>query len=224
MRVIDSGALDVVQRQLGLTGKGSQEAVFEDGVAQQSFDIFSAVRRGQSARGDGGYFYLAMSHEHAGAGAISQGVNPYQVADAVVFNEWPGNDGGAGVTRNFDVWIESVGLERTDAGAGVMARPAVVRLTMGTSSLGIGIDGAGAVLEATGSQMIAMWDGLVTVAGAIVTAVNLDTNEMVKKLGFRMPRSGTLQFITDMDAAVDMKFTLAMMLVPVAMGSDYARW
>jgi len=210
-RLVDSSALEPVNRQLGLYGGLAPGTQIEDGDLKQVFDVGSAVRRGRADVATGGWFYGVLEMIHAGAGTIDASIDVYSPGAGQV-GSYP-----LDVPRDFDVWIESYSIIQ-DSGAAAMTYGAA-RISPAARAQGWGIDNLGAV-EVTGTIFgLGLFDSLDSEGFGLT-----EQGEQLVKLGVRVPRGSTLSARTIADGVTTLHAVFMLGLFPIGMGSDVVQW
>ena len=74
MKRIDSDALGILTKALGLTGAGSQLTELADGVVDQALDVVPIVRRGRVIGASEGLFTAIMRNVHTDAETLTTGI------------------------------------------------------------------------------------------------------------------------------------------------------
>lgn len=209
---IDSDALAVVTKSLGLTGRGSQLTEFLDGQLDQTFDVLPAIRRGRTLASTEGIFTAILRNIHSAANSVTTTVRPYNIDSVDAIAPWP-----APVPEQFDIWLLEATVSR-EAGAGDMVGGL---LDIQLDSQGFGRDSAGAAVVGSAAIPLAFWDALAT-EGAVTMGILAGARGPIKRIGIRLPRINdpALTFRTTSDAAAEFQADLILGLFPVSLGQD----
>ena len=102
MKLLDSRALEFVNRVLGISGGAGTRVEVDDGVLQQVFDVGPLIRRGRSPAS--GILSTGILNTHSGAAAstASGTIDPYG-ANALAVGLWP-----KPIPPELDVWVLAV--------------------------------------------------------------------------------------------------------------------
>lgn len=215
-RSIDSDALTLVQRQLGLSGVGESATELESDTLMQVFDASSAIRRGRADLATRGFFYGILKTLEAGAGGSNAAFigDAYNVGAAFALGTFPPN---IDIAR-FDLWLLNVSGVITD-GAFAANDECVLQIGMNARQQGFGKDsGVPAVVAATPPNTVARFtesidDGF---SDVLVT----DQGEPSVQVNLRLIPGQALQMVTTSAAACDAQLSLMLGLFPVGMGQD----
>lgn len=212
MKKIDSEALVLVNRILGLAGGGFQQSTeLDDANLSLVFEIAEATRRARALGVTEGWFVGYMDNVHVGAGTLASTQFPYEPVGPV--NAYPGI-----VRPGFDVWITSVSLHRV-SGSGDMDG-AILEMDPTARHQGWGVNNSAAAVVADTPLEIARWSGLDSATTTII-GITGDGNAMVRTL-IRVNRGVQLRFISDATAAATFRCALSLALFPEALGQDVA--
>ncbi len=215
MKNIDSDALILVNRMLGLAGGGQVvPTLLDDGTLSMTLDVIQASRRARALGVTEGWFVGYLDNVHAGAGVLSAQIFPYAPTTANAVNAYP-----ADVPRGFDVWITSVSCRRV-LGTGTLDG-AVLEMDPTGRHQGWGIDDGGTAVVADTPLEIARWTALDT-ATTIPLGIAGDGSANVRTL-FRFPRGVALRFMSDVaGASATIRCAVSLALFPEAVGQDVA--
>ena len=219
---VQSSALELVNQQLGLKGRGAQNTQFEDAFVAQMFSVNSAVRRSRAIGQGGGWFYGQFEHLHVAAGAITSVWNPYATGENGAIDPFP-----ATLPPGFDIWIDSIAhWPLVGSGAGTINSDSHVSMIASTSNQGVGLDNSGAAVERNGDIPLAIWDIQLALANLVRAFVNSTTNASRQPVKMRWPRGGAspslLSFESDMDNSVTVLWDVIYCVVPIGMGQNIA--
>ena len=213
MRSIESGALALLDRILGLGAGGEQFAMLDDGHVSQVLDVAPVARR--SLPPQGGLFWGLLRNVHgAGATAETSTVNPYTTAH--VYSGWP-----SPVPEGFDVWLAGTTLEFLGT-YGNFTR-AALDMTVHAPRQGFGVDQAGAAATPAAGVIrmgLCRWDETSVFDGIYIGLQ--ESGDMWMPLGIRIPRGTELDFRSHATNAVTMDCGLLLGLFPAGLGQDIA--
>lgn len=212
---VDSDALGVLNRALGLTGAGSPITELQDGVVDQVLSVGDIVRRGRTLAGNEGIFYGRMLNEHAGAGTLTTTVNVYNLATTSTPEVAPYP---VPMPKQFDVWILAAILRLT---AGAASTTAVLNARLPAVAQGWGVDDGGGDQFGIATIPLAFWD---TIVGPSGFSFGVGRDEvMYQKIGLRLPRSlddAALQFVSTSVGIQTYLCDVILGVFPVALGQD----
>lgn len=207
---VDSQALGVVNRALGLTGRGALETEFLDGVVDQTLDVGALVRRGRAPADSSGLFYPTLRVANAGAATADATIDPYNVTAANAVPPYP-----ARVPDSQDVWLLGASV-RQHSGTGTLN--ATLALQVGTRNQGFGDDNFGGLNLVSQPIRLAFWDAIGADATNFGILNQLGTHQ---RIGLRVPRNiSVLIFRVTTSAAATFDCQLIVGLFPVALGQD----
>lgn len=217
-KAINSNALYLVNRALGISGRVEGATDLENDRVVQALGINELVRRARTIAGSEGIFLGLMENTHSAANTVATVVTPYDVPTGGI-GAWP-----SPVPTSLDVWILGVSVQHT-GGAGSLT--GAFYIDMPTTQVGWGVDQAGAAVAALRSlQVVAYWDSLVTqtsafardsVSGRFYWPVNLrigrqrDANDLTRVV-----------FSSTSSAAAVFLATVILGLFPIGMDQDIA--
>jgi len=213
MKKMNSDALGVLNKSLGLTGAGSRITELADGIVDQSIDIVPAVRRGRTLAKSGGIFTATLRNIHAGATQELSQAFPYEVVPADVRAPYP-----SPMPAQFDIWLLGATVRET---VGFSTLSAALLILYPTAQIGWGEDNAGAPLVADALMPVAFWNAIQFV-GAINIGVAAGSSKSYHAINLRLPRSTNLQLQFRSTSSVATQFHCDMTLgvFPVALGQD----
>ena len=210
VKKVDSQALGIVNRALGLTGAGAPETEFLDGVIDQTLDVAALIRRGRALADTSGIFAPTMRVTHGGATTDDAEIDPYDVGTTVAVAPYP-----ATVPASQDVWLLGASVRQV-SGTGTLS--ATLSLIIGTRNAGFGIDNAGNLILSAQPIRLAFWDALGSDGTNFGILNQLGTHQ---RIGIRVPRNvSTLRFRTTSSAVAAFDCQLILGLFPVALGQD----
>ena len=210
-RVIDSDALDILTKSLGLTGPGSQNTELFDGVVDQSLDLVPIIRRGRTQAGKEGIYTATMRNSHTGAQTITGTALPYNIGVTPVIAPYPNP-----MPAEFDIWLLAAAIRQV-SGTGTISATLSLRYP---GQQGWGRTEAGAFVGVAQAHRLAHWDTVVTVGTNF--AVLAGTAQPTAFIGMRIPRGGSTEliFITVSSATSSWDCQLTLGVFPVALGQD----
>jgi len=212
---IDSDALGVLNRSLGLTGAGSQLTELEDGVVDQTLSVNEIARRGRTLADVQGLFYPTLRNEHTDAESISNAINPYAVGTTFAVAPYP-----PAVPAAFDLWLLGASVRHAGGTASGFAL-GTLSLTVGTFSAGFGRDDGGGLVLSGQPQRLAVWNAMATDGTSFgILATNRGT---FQHIGLRLPRGGggsVLLWRTVSTVTVDVDVVMVLGMFPAALGQD----
>jgi len=212
-RNIDSDALTLVQRQLGLSGIGESKTELLSDDLLQTFEVSGAIRRSRADIATGGWWFGLLSNEHSGADAEVSNINPY--SGLVGFNTSTFPD--AIDPQKFDVWVHGAMIRRT-AGTGTV--DATLTFLTQARFMAFGKDDTGtAVPQTVAALPIAHWDGVVDTTNAVY-GLNVASGQTYTRINLRMPAQGLLQFESLSTALSNWEMYIILGLFPIGLGSD----
>jgi len=208
---IDSQALELANRALGLTGAGSPVTELNDGVVDQSLSIGDIVRRSRTL-GLTGIFNGVLRNINLGSDTITTSITPYAIGTVAPVAPWPNP-----IPPGFDLWLLYATV-RIFSGAPLSGQATLNVRYAGNQ--GFGIDSAGSQVLTSQDQRLAYWDIFVTVGTVFGLQSNIGT--MAKPM-IRLPRSRFTQinFISATGAAAcGFELQMAIGMFPTALGQD----
>jgi len=211
LKKIDSDALGILTKALGLTGAGSPITELTDGVVDQSLDVVPIIRRGRTQEPSSGIYTAIMQNIHAVADTETTQVNPYAVGTGVI-PPYPDP-----LPPQFDLWLLSATVRRQSGAATVQAS---LHIQYGSRQQGWGVTDAGVAVVESAPVPIAYWDALVSTQTTF--ALLNGANGPYAHRGIRIPRAPnlTLEFTTVASAAATFNCELVLGVFPVSLGQD----
>lgn len=213
MKKIDSDALGVLTRSMGLSGAGSPITELTDGVVDQSLSVNEVVRRGRTQARTEGIYTAKMRAIHTAANSVTVTVNPYEIGVAAsVIAPYP-----SPMPAGFDIWLLTVAGHRVSGGGNVNIQ---LLVNYATTQQGWGVDNVGAAVVGLSSISIRFWDTLATTAGT-VTLLNTRSAQPVA-VGIRLPRSLETAVVMASTSTAIATFELDLVLgvFPTSLGQD----
>jgi len=210
MKQIDSQALGILNKSLGLTGAGSQITELMDGVVDQVLDIGPCVRRGRTQAGTGGIYTVRTRNTHTDASSLTSTINPFnptttQIAPYPLI-----------MPDTFDIWLIDAqvshisGSTATISAALILTYPAIM----------MGVSGVGPGTAAASNHTLAHWDALVT--ENVTFAVLAGDRGPRAVFNLRLPRNLATAFVFASTSVLTAAFQLEMTfgVFPIALGQD----
>lgn len=210
MKRIDSQALGILQRSLGLTGQGSPITELLDGTVDQVLEIGACVRRGRTQAGTEGIYAIIMECNHAIADTQTASWTPYNSGTGTIA-PWP-----SPTPPGFDIWLLYVGGIQTVGSSTVNV---ALRIMNEAARQGFGIDEAGAAVVADSDIVIAHFDTALATTGSFLIQ---EGGSPIARLNIRLPRTTamTLQMSSTSSAATLNRLSIIVGLFPTALGQD----
>jgi len=212
VKKIDSDALGILTKSLGLTGAGSPVTELQDGVVDQSLDIAPIVRRSRTQGVTTGIYYGIMDNVHTDSETLTTSVFPYNVTVGAQA-PYP-----VPMPLQFDIWLLAASVFRA-SGAGTLTGS--LQLLGNTSRQGWGVDDGGAATGlVTNIQAIALWDTLIG-SGITFGRMALNGRPMWMQ-SFRLPRGTAteLRFVSLSSLTATFRCIVTLGVFPVALGQD----
>jgi len=210
MKRIDSDALGILNKSLGLTGAGSQITELMDGVVDQVLDIGPCVRRGRTQAGTGGIYSARTRNTHTDAEAKTSTISPFNPLTTRIA-PYP-----LVMPDRFDIWLLDAGVSHISGSSATIS--AALHLNYAPSQMGI--SGVGPATAAVSTRTLAHWDALVT--ENVTFGVLAGDNGSRAVFGLRLPRSLTTELIfattSVLTAAFQLEITLG--VFPIGLGQD----
>ena len=210
--LIESDALGELGRTLGIAGAGGT-TLLDTGNVSQVLPLEKIIRRSRTPGITGGWFHCVILNEHAGAGALSRGIDPYAPGEFAVA-PYP-----ATVRPGFDFWLLGAGLART-SGSGALDG-AVLSINPADAQQGWGVDDSGAILLSSIDMVIARWTSF-DATTTKVHGVAGDGSAWVP-LKLRIGRGANIKLVSDVDAAADVLLQMICGLFVSGLGQDVAQ-
>lgn len=212
MKSVDSQALGLVNRALGLTGAGAPLTEFLDGTVEQTLDIAALVRRGRTQAGTTGIYYGTLLNNHAAANTQISGLSPY-LTPVGALPPYP-----SPMPAGFDIWILAAAVQQI-SGSGTFTGA----LSINTSDAvqGWGIDEAGAAVTGLGRFPLVFWDSVVTQT----TEFGLtEAGQPLGWIGLRLLRTpandSSINFSSTSSAAAVFRCQILLGVFPIGLGQD----
>ena len=223
MKQLDSNALGLVDRALGLAGPGSQQTELEDGLVAQTLDVTNLVARSRSPI-QHGQKWAIIQNVHSTTSDALTAVDPYfipggaapLVAPYGVQWNWPDP-----VPLGFDIWYLGC-VTQVVTGTGFtegyfgMVGGQVPAGAFGYTHSGIGITAS------TIRYPLQSWSGEALVGGILFGTAIASSQQVFAtgQRGVRIPRGTTLEFRSRSSAAITVQAMPLLGLFPQALGQD----
>lgn len=212
VRKIDSDALGILTKSLGLTGPGEQGTELFDGTVDQTFDIKSVARRGRTQQPREGIYTATMRNSHTDAESITNVIDVYRVGTTLAVPPYPPI-----MPPQFDVWLLAASI-RQASGTGTLSATMAMRFP---GQQGWGIQSGGQILVAQ-NHRLAHWDAVVS--DGTLFGVLAGSEQPTAYPRLRIPRgvqSDTeITFISTSSATSAFDLQLILGVFPVALGQD----
>jgi len=214
MKRIDSGALELANRALGLTGTSPLAVTeYEDGQLVQQIDVAPIVRRSRTLGITQGLFTFLIRNIHAAGDTQLTAITPFNLGVTGVRAPFP-----SPIPRTFDLWLLNATLRQV-SGTGTLS--AVLNVDFPFDNLGFGIDSAGVAVVASDDVALAYWDALAT---ETLEFGILNQLGVLAKINMRLPHNPNtrITFSSTSSAAATFDLNMRMALFPVTLGQDIA--
>jgi len=208
MKSVDSQALGIVNRALGLTGAGAPLTEFLDGTVDQTLDIGQLVRRGRTQVGSDGIYFGLLTNVHSGAGTLSSFTNPYDVPTGAIA-PYP-----VPMPPGFDIWLLSANV-RQESGTGTLT--AALSYDFPILAQGWGVDDSGVAVARADPFVLAFWDSVITETDEF--GITEQGNPWVP-IGLRLRRNSSLLFSSTASALATFDCQMIIGVFPVSLGQD----
>lgn len=212
---IDSDALRIVNRSLGLTGAGSQLTELADGVVDQMLEVGQIARRGRALGPGGGLFYPTIRNEHTDAENIRTQVDPYRVGTTGLVAPYPDP-----VPEQFDVYLIGASI-RAAAGTPSGMSLATISIEVPTPAEGWGLTDSGVAVLVSEPIRLAVWNAMAA-DGATSFGIRATNRGPHERIGLRLPRlpAAVISFASVSTVTVSVDCQMILGLFPVALGQD----
>ena len=211
VRRIDSDALDVLTKAMGLTGPGSQATELLDGTVEQNLNVVPIVRRGRTQAGKEGLYTATIRNSHTGAATVTSPVLPYAVPTVGIIPPYPDPVG-----PEFDIWLLQASIRQV-SGAGTILATLSIRYP---GQQGWGLRAGTVFVGVAQAHRLALWDTLIS--DGTNFAVLAGSGQPSAFPRTRIPRGGATELIfasvSSETAAFDCQMVLG--LFPVSLGQD----
>jgi len=210
MKKIDSQALGILNKSLGLTGAGSAITELMDGVVDQVLDIGPCVRRGRTQGVTGGIYTVRTRNTHTDASALTSTILPFNPTTSQL-DPYP-----LLMPEQFDVWLIDANIIHISGSSATLS--AALHLNYPATFMGVSLVGPGTAAIST--HTLAHWDALVT--ENVTFGVLAGDNGTRAVFNLRLPRSLTTALIFASTSVLTAAFSLELTLgvFPIALGQD----
>lgn len=206
---IDSDALGILNKALGLTGSGVPGPTeLMDGTVDQVIAVNDLARRGRTQAATTGIYNPAMVNLSTGAETTTTTVNPYTNTVGIVA-PWP-----APVPEQFDVWLLGVAANQS----GGTTWDAALYINPPDAQQGWGVDQSGAAAVSSIQYAVAYFDATATATHTF--GVTAGGELPWQPIGIRLPRGATLIWVVDHADVSTVVAQLTLGLFPIALGQD----
>jgi len=214
-KIINSAALEPINKALGIAGSGDSQTELLDGSVDQVLDVGQMARRGGTLAGTEGIFRIILRNDHLGAGDLFTSFQPYSAGAVGSIAPFP-----SVMPDTFDFWLLGASIEFSGVGNFEFG---TLRLT--NVQQGFGIDDMAAAVVSTSVFTLAYWNTSVRVLTPFFSATS--SRLPYKVLNMRIPRKGAVAspFIavsSQCDGVCEVDFVLLCGVFPVALGQDVA--
>ena len=212
VKKIDSDALGILTKSLGLSGAGSPVTELTDGVVDQALSINEVVRRSRTQAGTGGIYTAVTRHVHTGATVIFSSIAPYNISSTLARPPWP-----TPMPVQFDIWLLGAALNIA-SGSGAIS--AAIGLQYDPAQRGWGVNDSGNLVTVTSTPRLAFWTSFVSALQGM--GILASVGQPYQPIRMRLPRSDNtlLTFGTVSAADIEMDFEMLLGVFPVALGQD----
>jgi hypothetical protein len=219
MKELDSVALELVNKALGLAGAGAQTTELEDGLLQQVLEVSGLIGRGRSPIGDA-IAWAVLQTTHGGADTQVVAVDPYFTTSSpgITYN-WP-----VPVPAGFDIWL----IGATGRNLGLLTASALASGYVGLVGDVQG-DAAWAQRESGGAPgavfpiryPLVSWTGEATLGGQAFF-VGDDNDAAARNDPVRIRRGSTIECRLTSTGTAVYQVAILLGLFPVGLGQDAA--
>lgn len=212
---IDSQALEIANKALGLTGAGSRITELADGVVDQVLEVTPIVRRSRTQGITTGIYTAVMRTDHTDAETVQAQLNPYRVPAINLTPPWP-----SPIPSSFDLWLLSAGVRR-NAGGGTVS--ATLSVDYANSSQGFGINDGGTAAQSTLPHRLAFWDAVIT--DVTVFAILAGSEQPNAQIGLRLQQGIFTELVFRATSTLTSQWDCQLLLgiFPVGLGQDVLR-
>lgn len=210
MKRVQSDALEVVNKSLGLTGAGAPVTELLDGVLHQHLEVSPLVRRGRTQAATSGIYDAVMRAIAGSATTIDVTVDPYNVGTGVI-SPYPDP-----VPPQFDVWLLAATLRIRSGGGSIISE---LFIDPPATAQGFGIDNTGTAVVVSDPKPVAAWDAVVG-GGSNNDFGTFNGDNVWQRIGMRLARNTNLYFIITTGAAATYDCQMLMGIFPIALGQD----
>ena len=215
MKKIDSDALNVLTKALGLTGRGAPVTELTDGLVEQTLDVVPVIRRGRTLAGSQGIFTAVFNNEHTDAETIANSIDPYKVPAAVAIAPYP----APAMPQQFDVWLLAAHMIRVSGSSTIRA---MLQYQYPPTAQGWGVTDSGVAVVANPPVTLAYWDSAITIGTTTFGALALAEQALAQIHPIRLPRAvdGPIIFTSVSTLTTVMQCQVVLGVFPIALGQD----
>lgn len=209
---IDSDALGVLNKSLGLSGAGSPMTELTDGIVDQVLSINEVARRGRTQAATQGIYTGLFENVHSAADTERSSVNIYDIGLGVIA-PWPDP-----MPVQFDIWLLSATCSRLSGTGTVNASLGII---YGAAQQGWGRTDTGVGVVASPEHVVALWDSVIVVETFTFLRLE-DVGGLSAQPGIRLPRSPdtVLTFASASSAISTYRCQLVLGVFPASLGQD----
>lgn len=213
-RPIDSDALSLVNRVLGIAGTLPGTTLLDDSNVSQILSLNDIIRRGRTIGVTQGWYYGVLETLHSGAGQEAASIDPYAPGAAAV-DPYP-----AIVPTGNDVWLIGATVKRS-AGSGDLTGGLLI-LNPPAVQAGWGIDESDNPISPSAQIALARFTGIdESLSSGSTAGISGDGSSYVR-LNLRLARPSTLTWSSEAAAAATFRCIVILGLFPAGLGQDVA--
>ena len=215
MKRVDSDALNVLTKALGLTGRGAPVTELTDGIVDQSLDVVPIIRRGRTLAGSEGIFTAVFNNEHTDAETIANSIDPYKVPAAIAIAPYPAPE----MPKQFDVWLLQAHMIRISGSSTIRA---MLEYQYPPTLQGWGVTDSGVAVVANPAVTLAYWDAAINIGTKTFGGLAAAEQPLAPIRPFRLPRAvdGPLIFTSVSTLTTVMQLQVILGVFPIALGQD----
>ena len=208
---VDSDALTILTKSLGLTGAGSPVTELTDGIVDQSLSVNEIVRRSRTQVSKEGLYTATIRNSHTGAATVTSAVTPYAVPTIGIIPPYPDP-----VPPLFDIWLLQASIRQV-SGAGTILATLSIRYP---GQQGWGLRAGTVFVGVAQAHRLALWDTIVS--DGTNFAVLAGSGQPSAFPRTRIPRGGNTELIFASVSSETVAFDCQMVLgvFPVSLGQD----
>jgi len=214
MKKIESGALQLANAALGLTGvSGLAQTEFEDSILGQQLDVTSIIRRGRTLGTTTGLVTMLIRNIHAVADTQLTAITPFVLGPTGLRGPMV-----SPIPKRFDLFLLNATLRQV-SGSGTLSGALFVDFPF--DNLGFGIDSAGVAVVASDDVCVAFWDAVTT---ETLEFGLLQQGGVIAQINMRLPTNPLTRivFSTTSSAAATFDVNMRLGLFPITLGQDIA--
>jgi len=209
---IDSDALGVLNKSLGLSGAGSPVTELMDGVVDQVLSVNEVARRGRTQAATQGIYTAVFENVHSAGDSERSSVNIYDIGLGVI-PPWPDP-----MPIQFDIWLLGATAIRLSGSGTVLANLGII---YGAAQQGWGRTDTGVGIVANFEHVVANWDSVLQIETLVFLRLE-DAGGISSQPGIRLPRSPDtiLTFASVSSAAATYRCQVVLGVFPASLGQD----